>query len=118
MLKVPEQISKPHVRRGVQLVETADVPIFRGGKRTLDALYNFINEIQEQRGNRLTEKQTKALIKVAEVLIFFVEAQKWPTTSDKDIREKHSMTLLRKTLAKYIPKSFHKRKRSLAMPFA
>jgi len=105
MLKRPRQIPKAYVRARAQIFETPGPPIFRGNRQTINALYDFIDMVRIQRGNRLTAKQTRVLIKVAKVLISYIEAGKLPCISDNDVRDTDSMTRLKRTLAKYIPDS-------------
>jgi hypothetical protein len=70
----------------MELIEIPEFPILRGEKAK-KVLYDFINELEEQRGKELTEKQTAALIKFARGLISSIEAETRSGTSDKDIRE-------------------------------
>ena len=57
------------------------------------ALYDFIAELEEQRGKELTDKQTKALIKIAKGLISSIKAEMRLGILDT----------LKKTIMKYIP---------------
>lgn len=45
-------------------IEIPEFPVLCGAK-AVKALYDFIGELEEQRGEELTEKQTDALIKLA-----------------------------------------------------
>jgi len=105
MLKRPRQIPRTYVHARAQIIETPGPPIFRGNKQTINALYDFIDIVRIQRGNRLTAKQTRALIKVAKVLISYIEEGKLPCISDIDVRDTDSVIRLKRTLAKYIPDS-------------
>lgn len=63
------------------------------GEKAIETLYDFINELEEQRGKELTEKQTAALIKFARGLISSIEAETRSSTSDKNIREMRFVAL-------------------------
>jgi len=89
----------------MQFVEIPEFPRLRGEK-AVEALYEFVNELEEQRGEELTDKQTTALIKFARGLISSIEAEKQLGTSEKDIKEVAFVNQLRKTIMKYIPISF------------
>ena len=89
----------------MQLIEIPEFSRLRG-KKAIKALYNFINELEEQRGKELTDKQTTALIKLAKGLILYIEAEKRLSTSDKETKERRFVTQLKKTIMKYIPESF------------
>ena len=58
----------------MRYIEIPDFPILRGEK-AIKALYDFINELEEQRGKELTDKQTDALIKLAHGLISSIEEE-------------------------------------------
>ena len=73
------------------------------GEKAIKALYDFINELEEQRGKELTEKQTTALIKFAKGLIFSIKVETLSGSSDK---EKRFATQLKRTIMKHIPESF------------
>jgi len=89
----------------MQFIEIPEFPRLRGEK-AVEALYEFVNELEEQRGEELTDKQTTALIKFARGLISSIEAEKQLGTSEKDIKEVAFVNQLRKTIMKYIPGSF------------
>ena len=65
------------------LVEIPKFPRLRGEK-AIWALFDFIDELEEQRGKELTEKQTAALIKLARGLISSIEIE---IGSEKDFEE-------------------------------
>ena len=73
----------------MEYIEIPEFPRLRGEK-AIDALSDFINEIEEQRGEELTEKQTAALIKLAKALISYIDAEiyarAWLDTLDKEMR--------------------------------
>ena len=70
----------------MQPLEIPEFPVLRGEK-AIEALYDFINELEEQRGKELTEKQTTALIKLTKGLISFIEAEIQSDTSCKNTKE-------------------------------
>lgn len=51
------------------------------GEKAINALYDFISELETQKPQELTEKQTAALIRVAKGLISSIEADKQLATS-------------------------------------
>ena len=89
----------------MQYIEIPEFPRLRGEK-AIEALYDFVNELEEQRGKELTDKQTAALIKFAWGLISSIEVEKQLGTSDKDIKEIRFVSQLKKTILRYIPDSF------------
>ena len=89
----------------MQFIEIPEFPRLRGEK-AIEALYDFVDELEEQRGEELTDKQTTALIKFAWGLISSIEAEKQLGTSEKDIKEVAFVNQLRKTIMRYIPGSF------------
>jgi hypothetical protein len=58
----------------MQPIEIPEFEILRGEK-AIEALHVFINELEGQRGEKLTDKQTNALIKLAKGLISFIETE-------------------------------------------
>jgi hypothetical protein len=91
-----------------QPIEIPEFQILRG-KKAIKALYDFIKEVEEQRGKELTEKQTAALIKLARGLISSIEAETRSSPSDKDSKE------MRFTALAYSPRLFSLRAASPAM---
>jgi len=89
----------------MQPIEIPEFPKLRG-EEAIEALCDFVNELEEQRGKELTDKQTTALIKFAWGLISSIEAEKRLDTSDKLIKEIRFVSQLKKTIMKYIPESF------------
>lgn len=75
----------------MQPLEIPKFPVLRG-KKAINALYDFINELEEQKGNELTEKQTKALIKLAEGLISTITAEAQSGTSYRNTKKMRSAT--------------------------
>lgn len=69
-------------------IKIPQIPVLRGEK-AIEALHDFINELEEQRGKELTEKQADAMVKLATGLISTIETETYPSTS--------------KTILKYIP---------------
>jgi hypothetical protein len=69
----------------MQPIEIPEFEILRGEK-AIDALYVFINELEEQRDKELTDKQTNALIKLANGLISSIETKpRWTPHAKKRI---------------------------------
>ncbi len=56
------------------------------GEEAIEVLYDFVDELEEQRGNELTEKQIQALTKFARGLISSIETEKHLSTFDKELR--------------------------------
>jgi len=82
----------------MQPIEIPEFEILRGEK-AIEVLYVFINELEGQRGKELTDKQTNALIKLAEGLISSIETE---TQLDTSSEETDLLRHLKKTTVKYI----------------
>jgi len=91
----------------MQPVEIPKFPTLHGEK-AIKILYDFINELETQRGEELTEKQTTTLIKIAKGVISSIETETLSDTSDKGIKEMLFGRWLKKTIVKYIPKSVNR----------
>lgn len=52
------------------------------GRKAVRNLHEFIKELEERRGEELTEKQTDALIRVAEELISAIEGERKMCAAD------------------------------------
>jgi hypothetical protein len=91
----------------MQFVEIPEFPRLRGQK-AVEALYEFVDELEEQRGEELTDKQTTALIKFARGLISSIEVEMRSSISEKDIRETRFVGQLKETITQYIPESVSK----------
>ena len=89
----------------MQLIDIPEFPRLRGEK-AIEALYDFVDELEKQRSEELTDKQTKALIKFAKGLISSIEAETQLGTSEKDIKEIAFVNQLKKTIMRHIPGSF------------
>ena len=89
----------------MQFIEIPEFPRLRGEK-AIEALYDFVSELEEQRGKELTDKQTTALVKFAWGLISSIEAENQLGTSDKDIKEIRFVSQLKETILRYIPYLF------------
>ena len=90
-------------------IEPIEFPKFTKlrGKKAIKGLYDFISELEEQRGVELTDKQTTALIKLAEALISSIDAE-MRSTSTKGIRfERYSWYLEPKPLLYYPNNPLH-----------
>ncbi len=66
-------------------MEIPEFPVLRGEK-AIEALYDFIDELEEQRGKELTEKQIHALIKLTKGLISSIEAETQSGSSHKNTK--------------------------------
>ncbi len=66
-------------------IRTPEFPRLRG-EEAIEALNDFVNELEEQRGKELTDKQTTAMIRFTKNLISSIEAETQSSTSDKEIR--------------------------------
>jgi hypothetical protein len=82
----------------MQPIEIPEFEILRGEK-AIEALYAFINELDEQRDKELTDKQTNALIKLAKGLISSIETE---TRLDTSSEETDLLRHLKKTTVKYV----------------
>ena len=89
----------------MQFIDIPESPRLRGEK-AVEALHNFVDELEKQRSEELTDKQTTTLTKFALGLISSIEAEKQLGTSEKDIKEMAFVNQLRKTIMRYIPGSF------------
>ena len=81
----------------MQYVEIPELPTLRG-EEAIRALYEYIRELEEQKSEELTEKQTKALIKLAQGLIPIIEAETHSAHVDKKIKSPRLVTQLKKTI--------------------
>jgi hypothetical protein len=88
----------------MQYIEIPEFPTLRGGEAKR-ALYEYIRELKEQKSKELTEKQTKALIKLAQGLIFAIESESCSAAAEKKIGSPHLVTQLKKTILRCIPES-------------
>jgi len=82
----------------MQLIEIPEFPILRG-EEAKKALSDFIKELEGQKSEELTDKQTKALINFAKGLISSLDAMEANSaTSAKKIKEKGFVTNLKKAI--------------------
>lgn len=94
----------------MQPIENPEFPKLRGEK-AIKALHDFINELVEQRGKELTDKQTTALIKLANGLISSIKREARSGTSDIDIARAQEMNSIDLSLRRYSsihPKHFRR----------
>jgi hypothetical protein len=89
----------------MQLIGIPEFPRLRGEK-AVEALCDFVDALEKQRSEVLTDKQITALIKFARGLISSIEAETQLGTSEKDIKEIAFVNQLRKTIMRHIPGSF------------
>ena len=90
-------------------VEVPELPRLHG-EEAIVALYDFINELEEERGEELPKKQIKALVKFAKGLIFSIETEmlsdiRRRALAEKTTNEARLVTRIRKTFAKYVPEA-------------
>jgi hypothetical protein len=95
----------------MDFIEVPEFPRLRG-EEAIEALCDFVKELEEERDKELTEKQTMALIKFAWGLISSIETEMQLGSSDKAIKEAHFVSHLKRTFIKYIPESFRTRENS------
>ncbi|MFX0202396.1 MAG: hypothetical protein ACFFCW_40340 [Candidatus Hodarchaeota archaeon] len=81
----------------MELLEIPKLPVLRG-EEAIWALSNFINELEEQRGKELTDKQCSALIRLAKGLMSSIEEDIKSEISNKNVMEKRFATKLKKQL--------------------
>jgi hypothetical protein len=67
----------------MQPIKVPEFKILRGEK-AIEALNAFIDELESQRGEELTDKQANALIKLAKGLISSIEAETRLNTPNKE----------------------------------
>jgi hypothetical protein len=65
-------------------IEIPDSSILRGDE-AVEALRYFVNQVEEQRGKKITEKQADALLKIADALIVTIKAETL-ASSDKIVK--------------------------------
>lgn len=70
----------------MQPIEIPDFQVLRG-EEAVKALRDYIEELEKQKGDELTDKQTAALIKLAKGLISSIETETPASASDKDTKE-------------------------------
>lgn len=85
----------------MQLIEIPKFAILRGEK-AIETLYGFIDELEEQTGQTLTDKQTDALIKLARGLISSIETE---MLSNSPNEERRFMNQLKQRIMKRISES-------------
>lgn len=85
----------------MRYLEIPEFPVLRGEK-AVKALYDFIGELEGQRSEKLTERQTDALIKFAKGLISSIEEEKQATTPIKNVKEKHFVTFTHPLFQSYV----------------
>ena len=57
------------------MIEIPEIPELHGEK-AVKVLYDAIAELEEQRGNQLTDNQAKALIKIAKGMISSIQVER------------------------------------------
>jgi GMP synthase PP-ATPase subunit len=89
----------------MQYIEIPELPTLRG-ENAVKALYEYIRELEEQRNEGLTKKQTKALIKLAQGLISAIETERRSAAAKKKIKSPHLVAQLKKTILKRLSEPF------------
>lgn len=91
-------------------IEIPEFPRLRG-EEAIEALYDFVEELEEQRRKELTEKQVGALTEFAWGLIFSIEAEMRSNAMAKGLCEQLLMEMRSpkdwKKTVKHIPASFN-----------
>jgi len=82
----------------MQLIEIPEIIVLRD-QEAIEALHEFIGELEGQRGKDLTDKQTDALVSFAEGLISSIEAEMRSKAPNEETR---LMEQLKKTTMKCI----------------
>lgn len=85
----------------MQPIEIPEIIVLRG-EEAIEALHGFINELEGQRGKDLTDKQTDALVRLAEGLTSSIEAEMRSNASEEEMR---LVKQLKKTTMKCISRS-------------
>ena len=101
-------------------MQPVEIPKFRTlhGEKAIKALYDFINELEAQKGEELTEKQTIALIKIAKGVISSIEAETLSGTLNKSIKEALFGRLFKKNNCKIFSKISQQTFRYIGLPRA
>ena len=63
-------------------IEVPEIPVLRG-EEAVDVLNQKIEEFQQQKGKRLTEKQAEALTKAANQMISIIHGETWAKSTGK-----------------------------------
>ena len=81
-------------------MQTIEIPEFPTlcGEEAVKALYEYVRELEEQKNEELTEKQTEALIKLALGLIAAIETETRSAAADKKIKSLGLVKRLEKTI--------------------
>ena len=69
----------------MQCIEIPEFSTLRG-EEAIRALHEYIRELEEQKSEELTKKQTEALIKFAQGLISAIETEPRSVTAEKKIK--------------------------------
>jgi hypothetical protein len=83
----------------MQPLKIPELPILRG-EEAINALHEYIRELEEQKNEELTEKQTKALIKLAQELISAIETETHSAREDEKIKSPSLVAQLKKTITR------------------
>ncbi len=75
------------------------------GEKAIRALHDFITELEAQRGEELTEKQIRGLIKFAQGLISSIQAE---IRIAEEMKEMRLERRLKKAIANYVPEPFNR----------
>jgi predicted component of viral defense system (DUF524 family) len=83
----------------MQPIKIPELPILRGAQ-AINALHEYIKELEEQENEELTEKQKKALIKLAQELVSTIETETHSANADKKNKSLGFATQLKKTISR------------------
>jgi len=75
----------------MEFLEIPEFPILHG-EEAINAINDFIKELEEQKSRKLTEKQAKTLIKFAKGLITAIEAETHPSISRTDMSRRSTFS--------------------------
>jgi len=86
----------------LQYFDKPKIPVLRG-KEAIEALYEYIDELKEQRDKELTKRQIRVLTKVAKGLITSIETE---TKNQENIRQSQLLSGLTNSIERYIFQTF------------
>lgn len=66
----------------MSFIEVPEMPVLHG-EEAVELLNRMIKEFQQQKGNRLTDKQAEALTKAANQMIMIIRAETWAKSTGK-----------------------------------
>jgi len=89
-------------------MQSIEIPEFQTlrGEEAIGALYDFVEELENQKDKELTEKQIATLTKFAWGLTASIEAERQLGALNIDIKEMRFADHVRKTIKKYMSQPF------------